>query len=167
MENMPIPKGLEIRRDGDVVVILRRPRLSLVTVPLLFLPGILCFVGAALVYYHPDRPHPLLFPPPVYLVLGTLYLLFSLWLLLLETELIVSPEGIFTVIRPFSLGLNRAVAARDICKLVLKEQSSQSRYRLMYVNVHAKEQILPLGNFRLRDQAEFVERSIRESLRLE
>ena len=169
IDNPSIPKGMQARRDGDTLVILRRMGKG-PAVFLLFTSSILFFNLGARIYFHPPHPpHPgPHYTPIISLVIGIFYLASGLWLWLLTFELIISHSGVKFIAHPISLGMNRSVAAQEIHDLKLSQAGgtkSKPTYRLTYRDSNSKERIL--ARFASQDQADFVEQSIREIVGIE
>jgi len=149
-----IPPGLEVFRDGGEVII-RRPDRKPVAGFFGLLFAIFFFLIAA-----GQWP---------FVAVGIYVAYCGLIALLNRTDVVISASGVKRVIGPMFVEGIRSVATQEICGLVVMEPSrwkSKWRFCVWYMDGNNKWRLL-CSRFRNREQADFVEHTIREILGME
>lgn len=103
-------------------------------------------------------------------VAGGIYLAYcGLIALLNRTDVVISASGVKRVIGPMFVERRRSVAAWKICGLLVMEPSrwkSKWKFCVWYMDGNNERHLL-CSRFRNREQADFVEHTIREILGIE
>lgn len=161
-----IPPGLEVFRDGGEVII-RRPDRNPVAVFCALLSAIFVLVIVITAAKQTAKPN---FPFWALNVGAEIYCAYrGLIALVNRTDVVISASGVKRVIGPMFVEGIRSVAAREICGLVVMEPShwkSKWRFCVWYMDGNNKWRLL-CSRFRNREQADFVEHTIREILGME
>jgi hypothetical protein len=169
MENALIPKGFEVLREGDALIIrlIWRRRWDAVLLLPVLLYSVLLFGGIEMLHFLPVPNLGPLALLVVSAVMGTCFLYFYICMRMNKTDVVISASGVKIETGPVPLGFKKEVAARDIVALAFRGPQ-RKRYRdhcrLICIDGSNKERVL--REFKNREQAEFVEASIREILAL-
>jgi len=173
IEKMAIPEGLDVLQSGDGGVVIRRVWRNWWTVIpmagfLVFWFGFIgCWYYMAFTQKHSPPLMLILFPLlHVAAGLGLAYTLICN--VVNRTDLSVSPLSVKCFTGPMPWIGNREVSSAEIRGVAVRERRGNKgrvRYALMYVDPANKERTLISGITR-KEQAEFMEASIRELLGL-
>jgi len=169
MEQLSIPEGLDVLREGDSVVI-RRSWRTLMVIPLFFF--LVFWFGFLGFWYYlaftEKGPLVMFLFPLLHLAAGVGLAYFAIASLVNKTDVIISGTEVRTVTGPLPWRGNRVVAATDIHGFQVRERRGNKgsiRYALLYVDAANKERPL-IPETPRREQAEFIAASIGKILGL-
>jgi hypothetical protein len=167
MESASIPKGFEVMREGDTLIIRliwKRPWDAVLLLPVLFY-SVLLFGSIEILRLLPVPNLGPLSLVVVSAVMGACFLYVYICSCVNKTDFVISASGVKIETGPMPLGIKTEVAARDIVALALKGPQRKKychRCRLICIDGRNEERVL--REFKNREQAEFVAESIREIL---
>jgi hypothetical protein len=168
MDKTEIPEGLQVSMEGNEVII-RKGRAGSAAIWTLFSAGAAYFN----VWIRHENPRRGMSPMDWFLncielvpIAGMVYV--GLCLVLDKTEVVISTNRVRTRSRPLPLWGDRDVPARDIRRVFTKEVkgADAKMYAVMYEDPARKKREL-VRVWKKKEEAEFIEASIRHILGLE